>query len=139
MSVLLSILKQPPRLAMVVILFCFATFSAQAYDDSLYVAPNLQKILPADVARRNMEESGVGYRKLGDLLGNALKPASGSVTDVMVTTQCGHYQMATVTYSDGFARTLSLSNAPAVQKDMEQAKAAIPTLRIVDIGGCTAK
>jgi hypothetical protein len=56
---------------------------------------------------------------------------------LIVTTQCGHYLSAAITYADGSTKTLNLSNAPVSQSDMEKAKAAIPMLRIVDIPGCS--
>jgi hypothetical protein len=50
--------------------------------------------------------------------------------------QCGRYKSATITYSNGAAKTLNLGNAPATKTDMDQAKAAIPVLQIVDVAGC---
>jgi hypothetical protein len=54
----------------------------------------------------------------------------------VVTTQCGHYLWASISFADGTAKTLNLGNAPASQSDMDKAKAAIPILRIVDQPGC---
>lgn len=108
---------------------------AQADNGALYVAPGPSTIVSGDLIKRNQEQLDGSARKLGDLLGNSLNSPSRA-TDLVVTTQCGHYKSATITYADGFAKTLNLSNAPASKKDMDQAKAAIPILRIIDIGGC---
>jgi hypothetical protein len=86
--------------------------------------------------RHYQEQSGGATRKLGDLIGSSLKSPSSHATELVVTTQCGHYKSAMITYADGSAKTLNLGNAPATKNDMEQAKAAIPILRIVDIAGC---
>jgi hypothetical protein len=109
--------------------------AAHADDGALYVAPGPSTLISADLIKHNQELLNGSARKLGDLLGNSLNSPSRA-TDLVVTTQCGHYKSATITYADGFAKTLNLSNAPASQKDMDQAKAAIPILRIVDIAGC---
>ena len=102
----------------------------------LYVAPGPSSLVSADLAKRNQEQLAGTGRKLGDLLGSSLKSSTSRVTDLVVTTKCGHYLSATVTYADGTAKTLNLSNAPASQSDMDNAKAAIPKLRIVDLFGC---
>jgi len=113
--------------------FGAAMVPAEANNGPLYVAPGPTTLISPDVINRS--EGGTG-RKLGDLIGSSLKSSTSRATDLAVTTKCGHYQSATITYADGSAKTLSLSNAPASQKDMDQAKAAIPILRIIDLGGC---
>ena len=115
--------------------FGLAMVPAQADNNTLYVAPGPPTLISPDIIKRN-EQLGGTRRKLGDLIGNSLQSSISRATDLMVTTKCGHYQSATITYADGSARTLNLSNAAASQKDMDQAKAAIPILRIIDLGGC---
>lgn len=115
--------------------FGAATTPAVADNNTLYVAPGPTSLISPDMIKRNQDQLGGTGRKLGDLLGSSLKSTSPA-TDLVVTTRCGHYQSATITYADGSAKTLSLSNAPTNQKDMERAKAAIPILRIIDQGGC---
>ena len=109
---------------------------ANADSGTLYVAPGPTTLVSPDVIKRSQEQLGGTNRKLGDLIGGSLKHSPSRATDLAVTTKCGHYQSATITYADGSARTLSLSNAPASRKDMDQAKAAIPILRIIEEGGC---
>ena len=109
---------------------------AAADDSALYVAPGPSTLIAPDVIKRNQEQLAGSARKLGDLLGNSLKSPSGHATDLVVTTKCGHYLSATISYSDGTAKTLNLGNAPANQSDMDKAKAAIPILRIIEEGGC---
>jgi len=116
--------------------FSAALVPANADNGTLYVAPGPTTLVSPDVIKRSQEQLGGANRKLGDLIGSSLKNSTSRATDLAVTTKCGHYQSATITYADGSARTLSLSNAPASQKDMDQAKAAIPILRIIDLGGC---
>jgi hypothetical protein len=115
-----------------------APVSAHADADSgtLYVAPGPTTLVSPDVIKRSQEQLGASSRKLGDLIGGSLKTSTSRATDLTVTIKCGHYQSATITFADGTARTLNLSNAPASQKDMDQAKAAIPILRIIKSGGC---
>lgn len=109
---------------------------AEADNGALYVAPGPNTLLSPDIVKRSQYDFGGTGRKLGDLIGNSLRSSTSRATDLAVTTKCGHYQSATITYADGSAKTLNLSNAPASQKDMDQAKAAIPILRIIDLGGC---
>jgi len=113
-----------------------AMIPAEADNGPLYVAPGPSILIPADVIKRNQEQLAGTSRKLGDLLGNSLKPPTTHATDLMVTTKCGHYVSATIIYADGTAKTLNLSNAPASQSDMDKAKAAIPILRIVEQFDC---
>jgi hypothetical protein len=113
-----------------------AMIPAAADNGPLYVAPGPSGLISADVAKRNQEQLAGTGRKLGDLLGSSLKSSASRATDLVVTTKCGHYLSATITYADGTAKTLNLSNAPASQSDMDKAKAAIPILRIVDQFGC---
>jgi hypothetical protein len=103
---------------------------------ALYVAPGPSTLLPVDAANHYKDQPGVAGRKLGDIIGSSLKSPTGPATDVLVTTECGHYKTATITYSDGVVKTMTLGNAPATKNDMERAKAAIPVLRIVDQAGC---
>jgi hypothetical protein len=109
---------------------------AQADDHPLYVAPGPSTLISPDMIKRSQEQLGGTGRKLGDLVGSSLRSTGNRATDLAVTTRCGHYQSATITYADGSVKTLNLSNAPATQKDMDQARAAIPILRIIDEGGC---
>jgi hypothetical protein len=110
---------------------------ARADNGPLYVAPGPTSLISADVIKRSQDQQGGTGRKLGDLIGSSLKSPTSHATDLVVTTRCGHYLSASITYADGSAKTLNLSNAPASQTDMEKAKAAIPMLRIVDIPGCS--
>ena len=113
-----------------------ALVPANADSGTLYVAPGPATLVSPDVIKRSQEQLGGTSRKLGDLIGSSLKSSTSRATDLAVTIKCGHYQSATITYADGSARTLNLSNAPTSQKDMDQAKAAIPILRIIELGGC---
>ena len=108
---------------------------AQADNGPLYVAPGPSNLISPDVVKPNQDQ--LGGRKLGDLIGSSLRSPTSHATDLVVTTKCGHYLSAAITYADGSTKTLNLSNAPASQSDMEKAKAAIPMLRIVDIPGCS--
>ena len=116
--------------------FGAAMVPAEADNNALYVAPGPTTLISPDMIKRNKDQLGGTVRKLGDLIGSSLKSSTSRATDLVVTTKCEHYQSATITYADGSAKTLSLSNTPASQKDMDQAKAAIPILRIIDLGGC---
>jgi hypothetical protein len=110
---------------------------AQADNGPLYVAPGPSSLISADVIKGNQDQLGRTGRNLGDLIGSSLRSPTSHATDLVVTTKCGHYLSATITYADGSAKTLNLSNAPTSQSDMDKAKAAIPMLRIVDIPGCS--
>ena len=112
------------------------TIPAEADTGPLYVAPGPSSLISADVIKRNQDQLGGSGRKLGELLGNSLNSPTSHATDLVVTTKCGHYLSATISYADGSAKTVNLSNAPVSQPDMDKAKAAIPMLRIVDIPGC---
>jgi hypothetical protein len=94
-------------------------------------------LISPDVIKGSQDQLGGTARKLGDLIGSSLRSPTSHATDLVVTTKCGHYLSATITYADGSAKTLNLSNAPASQSDMDKAKAAIPILHIVDIPGCS--
>jgi hypothetical protein len=109
---------------------------AAADNGPLYVAPGPSNLISPDVIKRNQDQGGAG-RKLGDLIGSSLRSPTSHATDLVVTTRCGHYLSATITFADGTVKTLNLSNTPASQSDMDKAKAAIPMLRIVDIPGCS--
>jgi hypothetical protein len=109
---------------------------AAADEHPLYVAPGPNTLISPDVIKRNQDQLSGTARKLGDLLGNSLESKSSRAIDLTVTIRCGHYQSATITYADGSAKTLNLGNAPASRKDMDQAKAAIPILRFIDLGAC---
>jgi hypothetical protein len=109
-----------------------------ADDRSVYVAPGPKTILAPNIANANQAEVSGSTRKLGDLIGGSLKMGTTHATDLLVTTSCGHYQTATITYADGTVKSLNLSNAPATKTDLEKAKAAIPILRLVDIPDCNS-
>jgi hypothetical protein len=113
-----------------------AILPAAADNGALYVAPGPSNLVAPDVVRRNQEQLAGSARKLGDLLGDSLKSRTSHATDLVVTTKCGHYLFASISFADGTAKTLNLGNAPATQSDMDKAKAAIPILRIVDQPGC---
>jgi hypothetical protein len=115
-----------------------AIVPAEADNGTLYVAPGPTALASPDVVKHSQDQSTGTTRKLGDLVGHSLRSSVSHATDLAVTTKCGHYQSAIITYADGSAKTLNLSNAPASQKDMDQAKAAIPILRIIELGGCDA-
>lgn len=106
-----------------------------AADNPLYVAPGPSSLISPEVIKRSQEQLAATARKLGDLLGNSLNSPSRA-TDLVVTTKCGHYMSATISYADGSAKTLNLGNSPASQSDMDKAKAAIPFLRFVDQSAC---
>lgn len=109
---------------------------AAADNGVLYVAPGPSNLIAPDVVRRSQEQLAGTARKLGDLIGDSLKSRTSHATDLVVTTRCGHYLSASISFADGTAKTLNLGNAPATQSDMDKAKAAIPILRIVDQPGC---
>jgi hypothetical protein len=109
---------------------------AAADNGPLYVAPGPSSLVAPDVVRRSQEQLAGTARKLGDLIGDSLKSRTSHATDLVVTTKCGHYLSASISFADGSAKTLNLGNAPATQSDMDKAKAAIPILRIVDEPGC---
>jgi hypothetical protein len=113
-----------------------AILPAAADNGPLYIAPGPSSLVAPEVVKRNREQLAGTARKLGDLLGNSLNSPSSHATDLVVTTRCGHYLSATVSYADGSAKTLNLGNAPASQSDMDKAKAAIPILRFVDQTDC---
>jgi hypothetical protein len=73
---------------------------------------------------------------LGDLIGDSLKSRTSHATELVVTTKCGRYLFASISFADGSAKSLNLGNAPASQSDMDKAKAAMPILRFVDQPGC---
>jgi hypothetical protein len=110
--------------------------AAHADDHSVYVAPGPRTIIAPNMVSTNQAEYSGSTRKLGDLIGSSLKSGTTQATDLLVTTKCGHYQTATITYADGTVKSLSLSNAPATKTDLEKAKAAIPILRVVDVPDC---
>jgi hypothetical protein len=113
-----------------------AVLPAVADNGALYVAPGPSTMIAPEVTRRNREQLAGTARKLGDLLGNSLKSPTSHATDLVVTTKCGHYLSAMISFADGTAKTLNLGGAPASQSDMDKAKAAIPILRIIDESGC---
>jgi hypothetical protein len=113
-----------------------ACLPAFADDGALYVAPGPSNLISSETIRRNQYQSEGTARKLGDMIGSSLKSPTSHATELVVTTKCGHYQSATITFADGLVKTLNLSNAPASQQDMDKAKSAIPMLRIVDLPGC---
>jgi hypothetical protein len=113
-----------------------AILPAVADNGPLYVAPGPATLIapPAGI-KPGQQQLTETARKLGDLLGSSLNSPSHA-TEVVVTTKCGHYLSATISYANGTAKTLNLGNAPASQSDMDKARAAIPILRIVDESGC---
>ena len=113
-----------------------AILPAAADNGALYVAPGPSSLIAPEVIKRNQEQLAGTARKLGDLIGNSLRSTTTHATDLVVTTQCGHYLYASISYADGTVKTLNLGNAPASQSDMDKAKAAIPILRIVEEPGC---
>jgi hypothetical protein len=129
------IFSRPVLLALLLV----GCLPAHADDDrSVYVAPGPRTIIvaPANSSQNQAEYSGT-TRKLGDLIGGSLKVGTTQATDLLVTTKCGRYQTALITYADGTVKSISLSNAPASKTDLEKAKAAIPILRVVDIADCS--
>src|SRR5580704_12672232 len=102
---------------------------AAADNGPLYVAPGPSNLVAPDVVKRSQEQLAETARKLGDLVGDALKSPTSHATDLVVTTKCGHYLYASISYADGTSKILNLSNAPATQSDIDKAKAAIPILR----------
>ncbi len=113
------------------------TIAAEADNGALYVAPGPSSLISPDVIKGNQDQLGGTGRKLGDLIGSSLGSRTSHATDLVVTTKCGHYQSATITFADGSVKTLNLSNAAASKSDMDKAKAAIPILRFIDIPGCS--
>jgi hypothetical protein len=109
---------------------------AAADNGPLYVAPGPSNLIAPDVVKRSQEQLAGTARKLGDLIGDSLKSRTSHATELVVTTKCGHYLFASISFADGSAKSLNLGNAPASQSDMDKAKAAIPILRIVDQPGC---
>jgi hypothetical protein len=109
---------------------------AAADNGPLYVAPGPANLVAPDVVKRSQEQLAGTARKLGDLIGDSLKSRTSHATDLLVTTKCGHYLFASISFADGSAKTLNLGKAPASQSDMDKAKVAIPILRIVDQPGC---
>jgi hypothetical protein len=109
---------------------------AAADNGPLYVAPGPSNLVAPDVVKRSQEQLAGTARKLGDLIGDALRSRTSHATDLLVTTKCGHYLFASISFADGSAKSLNLGGAPASQSDMDKAKAAIPILRIVDQPGC---
>jgi hypothetical protein len=119
-------------------LFSTGISSAHADDHPVYVAPGPRTIIAPANSGPNQTEFAGTTRKLGDLIGSSLKVGSTHATDLLVTTKCGRYQTAVITYADGTVKSLSLSDAPATKTDLEKAKAAIPILRVVDIADCNS-
>jgi len=109
---------------------------AVADNGTLYVAPGPSSLVAPEVIKRNQEQLAGTARKLGDLIGNSLKSSTSHATDLVVTTKCGRYLSASISYADGTVKTLNLGSAVASQSDMDKAKAAIPILRIVEEPGC---
>ena len=109
---------------------------AAADNGALYVAPGPSTVIAPGTIQRSQEQLAGSARKLGDLLGNSLKSPTSHATDLVVTTKCGHYLFATISYADGTSKTLNFGNAPASQSDMDKAKAAIPILRFIEESGC---
>jgi hypothetical protein len=119
-------------------LFAVGLSLAHADDRSVYVAPGPKTLFAPNIASGNQAELAGSTRKLGDLVGSSLTSGTTHATDLLVTTQCGRYQTAMITYADGTVKSLNLSNAPATKSDLEKAKAAIPILRVVDLADCNS-
>ena len=113
-----------------------AILPAAADNGALYVAPGPSSLVAPEVIKRNQEQLAGTARKLGDLIGSSLKSSTSHATDLVVTTKCGHYLSASISFADGTVKILNLGNAAASQSDMDKAKAAIPILRIVEEFGC---
>jgi hypothetical protein len=109
---------------------------AAADNGPLFVAPGPSSLVAPDVVKRSQEQLAGTARKLGDLIGDSLKSRTSHATELVVTTKCGHYLFASISFADGSAKSLNLGNAPASQSDMDKAKAAMPILRFVDQPGC---
>jgi hypothetical protein len=109
---------------------------AAADNGALYVAPGPSSLVAPEVIKRSQEQLAGTARKLGDLIGNSLKSPTSHATDLVVTTKCGHYLYASISFADGTVKSLNLGNAVASQSDMDKAKAAIPILRFVEESGC---
>jgi hypothetical protein len=109
---------------------------AAADNGPLYVSPGPSNLVAPDVVKRSQEQLAGTARKLGDLIGDALRSPTSHATDLVVTTKCGRYLSASISYADGTVKTLNLGKAVASQSDMDKAKAAIPILRFVDESGC---
>ena len=131
---------KPRAVALVAVALSFSIggviLPAAADNGALYVAPGPSSLVAPDVVKRSQEQLAGTARKLGDLIGSSLKSSTSHATDLVVTTKCGHYLSASISYADGTVKTLSLGNAAASQSDMDKAKAAIPILRIVEEYGC---
>src|SRR5260370_41194629 len=95
---------------------------AKADNGALYVALGPTTLISPDIIKGSQDQLAGTGRKLGDLIGSSLRSSTSRATDLAVPTKCGHYQSATITYADGSAKTLNLSNAQASQKDMTQEK-----------------
>jgi hypothetical protein len=119
-------------------LFSIGFSRAHADDRPVYVAPGPRTIFAPASSGPNQAEYAGTTRKLGDLVGSSLNVGSMHATDLLVTTRCGHYQTAVITYADGTVKSLGLSNAPATKADLEKSKAAIPILSLLDIGDCNS-
>jgi hypothetical protein len=119
-------------------LFCVGGIILPAAADNgpLYVAPGPSSLVAPDVVKRSQEQLAGTARKLGDLIGDSLKSRTSHATELVVTTKCGRYLFASISFADGSAKSLNLGNAPASQSDMDKAKAAMPILRFVDQPGC---
>ena len=131
---------KPRAVALVAVALSFSIggviLPAAADNGALYVAPGPSSLVAPDVVKRSQEQLAGTARKLGDLIGNSLKSPTSHATDLVVTTKCGHYLYASISFADGTVKTLNLGNAAASQGDMDKAKAAIPILRIVEEAGC---
>src|SRR5665213_2937523 len=99
-----------------------AMLPAAADNGALYVAPGPSNLISPELIRRNQEQLAGTARKLGDLTGDSLTSPTSHATDLVVTTKCGHYLWASISFADATAKTLNLGNAPASQSDMDKAK-----------------
>src|SRR5258708_36463233 len=129
-------LRAPALVAAALFFGVGGTIPAAADKGDLYVAPGPSSLVAPEVIKRNQEQLAGSARKLGDLIGNSLKSTTSHATDLVVTTKCGHYLYASISFADGTVKTLNLGSAAASRSDMDKAKAAIPILRIVEESGC---
>jgi hypothetical protein len=86
-----------------------------------------------NAGKQAMDNTG---QQMGQMLGAALQRQTKRPTDLVLAICDGHYHFATVTYSDGSIKTVDLGDKPSNQTELEQIKAAIPMIRVVDLVGC---
>lgn len=87
----------------------------------------------ADTLKRNRQQQEETGRQLGQLIGAAFHRPAAHVTEIILVMKCGHYLYATTSYSDSTTKTVDLANLEVKEAELEQAKAALPLLRVVDL------